>query len=71
MLVSQKYPKTTIYMEPRLKAKVQALGTIQNRAAWKIIEEALERYLSELPAKDRQAIELLASRVRGSNEAER
>jgi hypothetical protein len=51
-------------MKPKLKAKLEALSTIQNRAASKIIEDSLERYILALPVKDREAIELLASRVK-------
>ena len=61
---SQKYPKTTVYINPKLKAKVETLATIQGRALWKIIEEALELYISsKVPAKDREAIEGVADRV--------
>lgn len=63
ILVSQKYPKTTIYMTPKLEAKLEALGLIKHKAAWRIIEEALEMYMSKLPADDRKLIEAMSSRV--------
>ena len=57
-----KYPKVMIYMEPGLRAQLRAASAILNVPAWKLVSEAVEQRLKQLPKADREALEALAAR---------
>lgn len=61
-LVSR-YPKLTISMKPATKARLEAASTLSRLPAWRIVDEALGRYMETVSPEDRKAIESMARRM--------
>ena len=58
-----RYPKLTISMKPTTKARLEAFSTLSGRAAWRIIDEALQRHMETISAEDKWAVEGMARRI--------
>ena len=59
----------TITMRPTTKARLKALAALKNQAPWRIIEDAIAKYVETLEPKDRMAVEPLVKRVESMAEA--
>lgn len=60
---TSEYPKLTIAMRPDSKARLDAVSTLVNLPAWRIVDAALDRYLEALPVEDRNAIDSMVNRM--------
>jgi hypothetical protein len=58
-----KYPKLTISMTPGTKARLEGLSTLRGVPAWRIVDEALSKYMESVPLEDRKAVEGMARRI--------
>jgi len=57
------YPKLLITMRPSVKAKLKAIAEHEGRPVWKVVEDAVHLYGSQLPAADRRTVEALVKRA--------
>ena len=53
----------TITMRPGTKARLKTLAVLKDLPPWRIIEEAIEKYIEALEPKDRNLVEPLAKRA--------
>jgi hypothetical protein len=58
------YPQLSIRLPEDVKAKLQALSLLAARPQWRIITDAIECYLRELPEAERRMVDELAGRSR-------
>lgn len=58
------YPQLSIRLPGEVKAKLQALSLISSRPQWRLISDAIDCYLRERPASERQMVEELVDRSR-------
>jgi hypothetical protein len=49
-------------MRPTTLARLRAISDHENRAEWKVIEDALHLYFGQMPAETRRAVERTAKR---------
>ncbi len=58
------YGKITILMKPATKARLDALSTLMRLPAWRIVDDALGRYLEgTVSAEDRKTVESMAAGI--------
>src|SRR5262245_54851863 len=57
------YPQLSVRVPHELKARLNALSTVTGRAQWRIIVEAIECFLGDLPPKDRELVDGLSERL--------
>jgi hypothetical protein len=50
-------------MRPSVKAKLKAIAEHEGRPVWKVVEDAVHLYGSQLPAADRRTVEALVKRA--------
>ena len=53
------YPRLLFTMRPETRSRLKAIAGHEDRAEWKIVEDAIGGYFDRLPSKDRRAIEAL------------
>jgi len=58
------YPQLSIRLPSEVKARLQALSLIASRPQWRIITDAIDCYLRDLPEAERRMVEDLAGRAR-------
>ena len=58
-----KLPKLTVSMKPETKARLEAYSTLAREPAWRIVDDALRKYLEAIPAEDKWAVEGMAKRI--------
>ena len=56
------YPRRLFTMRPSTLARLRAISDHEDRAEWRIIEDALHLYLEQMPAESRRAVERIAKR---------
>jgi hypothetical protein len=57
------YPKLAVTVRPTTRALLKAAAMIEDRSEWLIVDDAITKYIEQMPAQDRRAIEGLAKRV--------
>jgi hypothetical protein len=57
------YPKMTLSMPRRTKARLEAVSMLKGLPAWRIVDEAVTAFVAGLPTEDRSAIEALVRRM--------
>ena len=57
------YPKITLTIKRQTKAKLEAASMLKGLPAWRIVDEAVNTFVSKLPAADREAIESMVQRM--------
>jgi len=55
-------PRVTLYLDPQIKALLDATGSVLKAPVYKLLTEAFKQYLAQLPEADRELIEKLARR---------
>jgi len=60
------YPKLAISVRPATRARLNAAAAVEQRASWKIVDDAINQYVERLPASDRKMVEAIASRARSN-----
>lgn len=64
MSVTRDYVQTTVRLSPEMKARLDAVASLEQLDRSSVIDAALSAYVAALPAADRNAVEQLATRVR-------
>ena len=54
------YPRQLFTLRPATKARLRAMAEHEDRAEWRIVEDAITLYFERLSPKDRRAIETAA-----------
>jgi len=57
------YPKLNVTIKPATKALLRAASMIEGRTDWLTVDDAITKYIEQMPPQDRRAIEGLAKRV--------
>jgi hypothetical protein len=57
------YPKLNVTIKPATKALLKAASMVEGRSDWLIVDDAITKYIEQMPEQDRRAIEGLAKRV--------
>lgn len=59
----QGYRRATIYLPPETQAAIAALRVLRGAPAWRIVHEAIQALVRDLPPEDRRAVEALIRRA--------
>jgi len=65
------YPQLSIRLPADVKAKLQALSLISSRPQWRLISDAIERYLLDRPETEQSLVRDLMSRSRSRGKPRR
>jgi len=57
------YPQLSIRVPVEMKARLNALSAVTGLAQWRVIVEAIECFLSDLPPTDRALVDGLSERL--------
>jgi predicted DNA-binding protein len=57
------YPQLSVRVPHEMKARLNALSAVTGMAQWRIIVEAIDCYLDDLPAPDRDLVNGLSERL--------
>jgi predicted DNA-binding protein len=57
------YPQLSVRVPQEMKARLNALSAVTGMAQWRIIVEAIDCYLDDLPAPDRDLVNGLSQRL--------
>ncbi|MCL5745156.1 MAG: hypothetical protein M1541_14730 [Acidobacteria bacterium] len=57
------YPKLLVTIRPAVKATLKAIVTLQDRPAWKVVEEGIRLCVEQMPPEDRRIIDSIVRRV--------
>ena len=60
------YPQLSIRLPIDSKVKLQALSVVSARPQWRLVADAIDCYLRELPESERRKVNELARRPRGT-----
>jgi predicted DNA-binding protein len=58
------YPQLSIRLPVEIKAKLHAMSAVSGRPQWRLISDAIECYLKDLPHADQRMVEELIVRPR-------
>jgi len=58
----QHYPQVSVRLPRVVKQKLQALVVVRKQPQWRLIVDALECYLRDLPAHERRLVDTMVSR---------
>lgn len=58
----RQYPRISLTARPITKLTLEAIALLQQRPAWKIIEDAIRAYLAALKPEDQKAVEAVVTR---------
>jgi predicted DNA-binding protein len=59
------YPQLSAHVPKEIRAKLQALSLITRRPQWRLLAEAIERYVRDRPDVEQQMVDELVGRSRG------
>jgi hypothetical protein len=62
------YPKLAVTVRPFTRALLNAVATLENRSAWQIVDDSINRYVERMSLADRRMVENLAKRVLAKSE---
>ena len=57
------YPQLSIRVPSEMKARLNALSAVTGLAQWRVIVEAIDCFVSDLPAPDRDLVDGLSARL--------
>jgi hypothetical protein len=57
------YPQLSVRVPREMKARINALSAVTGLAQWRIIVEAIDCFLSDLPPTDREMVHGLSARL--------
>ncbi len=57
------YPKLAVSVQPLVRAMVNAVAMIEDRPAWRVVEDAIRLYVEKMPSEDRKAVEAVVRRA--------
>lgn len=57
------YPQLSVRVPAEMKARLNALSAVTGLAQWRVIVEAIDCFLSDLPANDRALVNGLSERL--------
>jgi predicted DNA-binding protein len=57
------YPQLSIRVPLEMKARLNALSAVTGLAQWRVIVEAIDCFLHDLPATDRELVDGLSERL--------
>ena len=57
------YPQLSIRVPIEMKARLNALSAVTGLAQWRVIVEAIDCFLHDLPATDRELVDGLSERL--------
>jgi len=57
------YPQLSVRVPAEMKARLNALSAVTGLAQWRVIVEAIDCFLSDLPATDRALVNGLSERL--------
>jgi predicted DNA-binding protein len=57
------YPQLSIRVPVEMKARLNALSAVTGLAQWRVIVEAIDCFLHDLPAHDRELVDGLSQRM--------
>ena len=57
------YPQLSIRVPAEMKARLNALSAVTGLAHWRVIVEAIDCFLSDLPEPDRELVDGLSQRL--------
>jgi predicted DNA-binding protein len=57
------YPQLSIRVPMEMKARLNALSAVTGLAQWRVIVEAIDCFVSDLPATDRELVDGLSARL--------
>jgi hypothetical protein len=57
------YPQLSVRVPVEMKARLNALAAVTGLAQWRVIVEAIDCFLSGLPAPDRELVDGLSARL--------
>ncbi|MGE3519086.1 MAG: hypothetical protein AB7J63_09055 [Vicinamibacterales bacterium] len=57
------YPQLSMRVPSEMKARLMALSAVTGRAQWRLVVEALDCFLEELPSTDRELVTGLSRRL--------
>jgi predicted DNA-binding protein len=57
------YPQLSIRVPLEMKARLNALSVVTGLAQWRVIVEAIDCFVSDLPATDRELVDGLSARL--------
>lgn len=58
------YPQLSIRVPIEMKARLNALSAVTGLAQWRVIVEAIDCFLHELPPNDRELVDGLSERLK-------
>jgi hypothetical protein len=58
------YPKLAITVRPDTRAKLNAVAAVEQRSSWKIVDDAINQYVSRLSPSDRKMVDTIAARAK-------
>jgi len=65
---TSEYPKLTVSIRPTTKARLDAVTALENRPAWKVVEDGITLYVEGMPAEDRRIVESITKRTESKRE---
>lgn len=51
------FPTLLLIVRPAVRAKLKAVATVENRAAWRVVEDAIAAYFEQLQPETRRAVQ--------------
>ena len=57
------YPQLSIRVPIEMKARLNALSAVTGLAQWRVVVEAIDCFLSDLPPRDRELVDGLSERL--------
>jgi predicted DNA-binding protein len=57
------YPQLSIRVPTEMKARLNALSAVTGLAQWRVIVEAIDCFISDLPPTDRELVDGLSARL--------
>jgi len=57
------YPQLSVRVPAEIKARLNALSVVTGQAQWRIVVEAVECFLHDLPPQDRELVDGLSQRL--------
>lgn len=62
------YPKLAVTVRPVTRAKLNAAATIEDRPAWRIVDDSINQYVERMTPADRRMVESIAKRTESNRE---
>lgn len=63
------YPKLAITVRPGTRARLNAAAAVEQRSAWKIVDDAINAYVERMPSSERKMVDAIAKRAADNSKA--